>query len=262
MSADLTPVCSGACTLTLVLALLAGCARSAPVVAQESPPSASEAEAPAPPPEQPVSRFRKWIPSDIPIDQGPPDPEDAFVEVQQQDGERYGVRISLQVSRGGQPFREVPLGTPICDDDHVAFGFEPSAAGHVYVINHGTSGRWAQIFPHHGWEHSGFTAQQSLRLPTDVVSGFGVDGPAGDEHVLLVISPVPISHASTALLERLMVEAPGVLVYEPAPGASVPRVRDLTPSRVAPVQTVYAVGQGEQILGFSLEHAESCGVLP
>ena len=150
------------------------------------------------------SQFRFFIPSDVEIREEQPSSEVAFTQAsQQQDGD-FGVRIELELSREGAAFRAVPLATPICNGDSVAFRFTPSAGGFAPVVNHGPSGAWTRLWPARPGEDASFGPNKPVRLPDQPGAGFPVSGPPGGEHVMVFFSPGPFSSEMRKLQDRLM----------------------------------------------------------
>ena len=208
------------------------------------------------------AQFRFFIPSDIPIQEEEPAAEAAFTQAVSGQSGDFGVKIELEVSREGAPFRVVALGTPICNGDHVAFRFTPSAQGYAAVVNHGTSGTWSRIWPARDWEDPSFGPQRPVRIPAQEGAGFPLSGPAGDEYVMIFFSPGPFSEELKTLQEQVMgwggpsATTPTTPAQADTRATTVTLMRDLGTSQMA-----YAVGQGEQTVAFALNHQETCGEL-
>ncbi len=211
-----------------------------------------------------TSQFRFVIPSDIPIQEEKPAAPEAFAQASSRQSEDFGVKIEFELSRGGSAFQVVPLGTPICNGDFVAFRFTPSGAGFASIVNHGTSGSWSRIWPARDYEDPSFGPDKPVRLPAQAGSGFPVSGPAGGEHVMIFFSPGPFSSELQQLQDRLLgseeAGAGGVDAHITGGGTralQITHLRDLGSSQAA-----HVVGQGEQTVAFTLDHRERCGELP
>jgi hypothetical protein len=208
-----------------------------------------------------AATFRMLIPQDVPVKEAASTPEAAYAAAPGSGA--FGVKIELEVSRAGSAFRAVPLSTPVCNGDFVAFRFTPSAGGFATVVNHGTSGKWSTIWPAREWEDPSFGPKRPVRLPSDEGAGFPLSGPAGEEYVMIFFSPTPFSAELKKLHERLIgLEEPPQAVAAAQTGGGtravqVTLLRDLGAARAA-----YAVGQGEQTVAFALDHREVCGELP
>lgn len=210
-----------------------------------------------------AAALRGLVPQDVPIREEKSAPEAAFTEAASGRSGAFGVKIELEVSRAGSPFRAVPLGTPVCNGDHVAFRFTPSAAGFATVVNHGTSGAWSTIWPARDWEDPSFGPRRPARLPAQEGAGFPLSGPAGEEYVMIFFSPSPFSAELKKLHERMIgVEEPAVAVASAQTGGGTRAVQVTLMRDLGTAQAVYAVGQGEQTVAFELNHAKTCGELP
>jgi len=202
-----------------------------------------------------TSSFRFLVPAYATVEAQAPVTPVAFEDASRRQGTDFGVKIELEVSRSGAPFRTVPLTTPICNGDHIAFRFTPTAAGYASIVNRGTSGTWSQIWPSRSWEDNSFGPDRPVRLPTQEGSGFPVSGPSGKEHIMLFFSPGAFSTELKQLMASVLGgETPSVAA------ANAPRIglmRDLDAA-----EAVHVVGQGEQTVAFSLEHRDHCPALP
>ena len=209
-----------------------------------------------------TSQFRFFIPSDVPIREEAPAAEEAFTQAASGQSGDFGVKIELEVSRGGSAFRSVPLGTPICNGDSVAFRFTPSALGYAAVVNHGTSGRWSTIWPARDWEDPSFGPQRPARIPAAEGAGFPLSGPAGDEFVMIFFSPGPFSAELKKLQDRVLgTEEPAAAVADATTGGGTRAVQVTLMRDLGSAQAAYAVGQGEQTVAFALDHRLECGAL-
>lgn len=209
--------------------------------------------------------FRHLIPVDVPIREEKPATEAAFTQATQAvDGDGFGVKLELQISRGNKAFRRVPLATPICDGDSVAFTFTPTGAGYVQVFNHGTSGKpWSLIYPVRDTEPRSFSPAQPVRLPADPLRGFPVSGPGGTEYVMVAISPKPFTGEQQRFGDRVQGREEAGQALAPAEAGTATRAVQVTFMRdLGAAEAVYVVGQGEQNIALELDHRVTCGELP
>ena len=216
-------------------------------------PPGPTAAAPPPAP-QTCGSFRDFLPDDMPCTSITPASQGAFEESRGDD--RFGIAIEMAVLRNTPTFRPVPLSTPVCSGDSVAFELTPSEPGYIHVLNHGTSGRWTHIFPGPG-EDGAFSPDAVARLPSRSDDGFPVTGPAGEEHLMFFVSPGPFSKGLIEQMERVTGLAPPPTGDGGGTRAIVLQTRDLGRATEA-----YVVGHGEQVVAFPLIHHEVCGPLP
>ncbi|MEP7367307.1 MAG: DUF4384 domain-containing protein [Acidobacteriota bacterium] len=87
----------------------------------------------------------------------------------------------------------VEPGTVMKQGEHVRFRFKANFAGYVYVVNHGTSGVRALLFPNAdaGMDNTVQPAKE-YRVPSTQAS-FRIDGPAGHDQMFWIISATPLS---------------------------------------------------------------------
>lgn len=206
--------------------------------------------------------FRFFVPSDVTVREESPAPQEAFAQASSQGD--FGVKIELELIRSGVSYGVVPLSTPICNGDFIAFRFTPSAAGYATVVNHGTSGAWSRIWPAQKGEDSSFGPQQAARLPGQESPGFPVSGPPGGDHVMIFFSPTPFSAELKKLQDRLVrqEEAAAGAVARAETGGGTRAVQITHLSDLGVASAVYVVGQGEQTVAFTLDHRASCPELP
>ena len=206
-----------------------------------------------------VAEFRFFIPSDIDIQEQAPAEAAAFTKAADGPGGDFGVKIEIELSRGGAPFTRVPLSTPICNGDFLAFRFTPSEPGFVHVVNHGSSGGWSRIYPSQDWEPNAFGPEQPVRLPTHDGSGFPVSGPPGGEHVMIFFSPGPFSADLQQLEDRVLGREEGAIAVADAVTGGGTRAIQVTYLRaLGTAQVAHVVGQGEQTVAFTLDHRATC----
>ena len=209
-----------------------------------------------------TAQFRFFIPSDVPIQEESSSSQEAYTKAAEGTSGDFGVKIELLVSRDGGAFQAVPLATPVCNGDHVAFRFTPSAAGYATVVNHGTSGRWSRIWPARAGADPSFGPQQPVRLPAAAGAGFPLSGPPGDEYIMIFFSPGPFSGELEKLQDRVLaLEEPSAAVADAITGGGTRAVQVTLMRDLGTAEAAYAVGQGEQTVAFALDHQASCGEL-
>src|SRR5688572_10000761 len=76
--------------------------------------------------------------------------------------------------------------------DHVRFRFRTNFDGYLYVMNQGTSGDYAQLFPRADTgEQNRIEAGKEYFVPSKGGS-FRIQGPAGHDIVYWLVSPIPL----------------------------------------------------------------------
>lgn len=107
--------------------------------------------------------------------------------------------VTLDRQEGEQWLAAEP-GRVMKKGEHVRFRFKANFAGYVYVVNHGTSGVRALLFPHAdaGMDNTVQPARE-YRVPSTQAS-FRIDGPAGHDQVFWIISPTPMSESEALAL--------------------------------------------------------------
>jgi len=221
--------------------------------------AAIAATTPTPPPG--TGGLRGFFPSDAPVQEAAPATEASFKSA----GEKgdFGVRIEMEVSRGGQPFRTVPLSTPICNGDHVALHFTPSSAGYIHILNHGSSGTWNLIYPapDRAWEDYAFAPDQPARFPALEGWGFPVEGKAAPEAMAVFLSGQPFSAELQAFEDRLSGKEGAGALASAVTGGGTRQVQVTVMRELGTAQAALVVGRGEQVIAFELDHRETCGGL-
>lgn len=107
--------------------------------------------------------------------------------------------VTLDRMEGGKWLPAEP-GRVMKQGEHVRFRFKANFAGYVYVVNHGTSGVRALLFPNAdaGMDNT-VQAAKEYRVPSTMAS-FRIDGPAGHDQVFWIISPTPLSESEALTL--------------------------------------------------------------
>lgn len=211
--------------------------------------------------EQPA-QYRFIVPQGVPVVEVQPATEGAWLGAGKDVGGNFGVRIELEVSRRGGPFRTVPLSTPVCNDDFVALTVTPSEGGFIHIMNFGTSGRWNRVFPSDGMPND-FRPDRPARFPPQAGYGFPITGAAGTESLMLFLSSGPFSKELAQLEDRLAgregaaASVPAEVTGGGSRAVSVGVLRD-----VGLAMAAYYVGGQEQTLVIELDHQASCGDLP
>lgn len=120
----------------------------------------------------PEARTRQFIPETI-IDE---DPQPDKTACQRDRSTDACFHFTMEISRNSADFQEVPLGTPLCEGDLVAFRFSSSEDILIAIDNFGTSGAVNRLYPFEG-ENMPLMRNRETRYPAE--SGFGVDGKLG-----------------------------------------------------------------------------------
>jgi hypothetical protein len=114
----------------------------------------------------------------------------ALAQTQAKLNRRYD--LILEKKDGNTP-RTVDPAHIFNDGDLIRFRLRPGVNGYLYVLNHGSSGKYEQLFP-----RAGSTQDREVRSARDYVipdsdSGwFRIQGPAGYETVYFLISPMDL----------------------------------------------------------------------
>lgn len=130
------------------------------------------------------------------------------------------VELTLERKKGNGSERIEP-NLVLQQGDLVRFRVTTNFSGYLYVLNLGTSGRYTLLFPkpESGMENA-IVAGREYVIPATSAGWYRVEGPAGQEQVYWVVSPVRLEAES----------APVVKVPEQAEGARdgkiVPRCDD------------------------------------
>jgi hypothetical protein len=90
----------------------------------------------------------------------------------------------------------VDPGLVLAQDDRIRFRFHTNFEGYLYVMNHGTSGKYDQLFPgEETGQENHIGAGQDYLVPA-TQSAFRIAGPAGHEIVYWLVSPVKLAGSS------------------------------------------------------------------
>jgi hypothetical protein len=102
------------------------------------------------------------------------------------------LRYSI-LQKQGDRYLEVDPQTEFHTDDRVRVRVEANDTGYLYIVMQGSSGQWAVLFPNpdiNGGNNK-VEAGHSYTIPPDKDPAFRFDGPAGVEHVSLILSRTP-----------------------------------------------------------------------
>lgn len=179
-----------------------------------------------------------------------------FVEAQASGA--FGVQVRLAVSRGGRPFRFVPLATEVCNGDGLALEVMPSQQGHIFVVTQGTSGAWSKLYPADGLIPAPFAPGAPVRLPDKARNGFPISGDTGMEYITVFASQQPFTKALQQDLERLA----GVLAPSRRPAQLTGRAQRAF-LLLAPTNARSATVLGDELrVVVPIPHVSECGPLP
>ncbi len=102
-------------------------------------------------------------------------------------------RIRLTVEREqGSAWKEVNPALVLNAGDHVRFRVSANFAGYLYVMNHGTTGTYELLFPRSDTgSDNRIEASKDYIVPASQ-GWFKVSGPAGQDVIYLLVSPVEL----------------------------------------------------------------------
>lgn len=125
------------------------------------------------------------------------------------------VEITLERREAGA-WKISDPGHVFANGDQVRFRFKSNTAGYLYVINEGTSGETATLFPsaETGTDNK-IEAGRDYYIPGNQ-GAFKLTGPAGYDTVYWIVSPVRLGHETPQYKP---------LPPPPAPGAAPPNLR-------------------------------------
>lgn len=82
------------------------------------------------------------------------------------------------------------------DGDLIRFRLRPGVNGYLYVLNHGSSGKYEQLFPRVGQSESREVRMgRDYVIPDSDAGWFRIQGPAGYETVYFLISPLDLGRS-------------------------------------------------------------------
>lgn len=163
-----------------------------------------------------------------------------------------GLGLRLLVSRGGGPWRRVPLDTPVCSGDAVRFEFEPKSTGPLTVFNDAPDGSLHQLYPHVGASGS-VVAGTVVRLPE--TGTYWVVGAPGAEILRFYVGAAPETVAAATATPETDNARP------PALAALTFRSLDVRSLAFVP-ETTWLVAAGPLAVTTALDHGVACGRLP
>ncbi len=84
-------------------------------------------------------------------------------------------------------------------DDKIRFRLRSAINGYLYVMNRGSSGNWSQLFPRNELTQSRkVSSGHEYVIPATGAGWFQVAGPAGDDEVYFLISPIDLGKSLPA----------------------------------------------------------------
>jgi hypothetical protein len=140
---------------------------------------------------------------------------------------RLGLRCSLLLRDVDGAYDEVPPGSVFHSGDHIRLSLLANEPGYLYVIEQGSTGAWAPIFPgpKSAPGANRIAAGQAQMVPGGT-QAFAFDQNPGDENLFVILSRTPIAdidrvidnmkgnHAAPAPAEAPAVNAPTTLIAE------------------------------------------------
>jgi hypothetical protein len=107
---------------------------------------------------------------------------------------RLGLRCSVMLRDAGNEYTEVTPGTVFHSGDHIRLSFLANEPGYFYVIQQGSTGAWAPIFPPQSAppDANKVLAGQLQVVPSGT-RAFAFDQHPGDEKLYVILSRTPIA---------------------------------------------------------------------
>jgi hypothetical protein len=105
-------------------------------------------------------------------------------------GGGVALRCEVELTRGSEAPRMVPPGTVFRSGDRIRLLMVPARDTHLYVINKGSDGQMAMLFPNQWNTASRVAGQQQAAIPAQ--GYFQFDHQVGTEQLALVFSAQPI----------------------------------------------------------------------
>jgi Domain of unknown function (DUF4384) len=127
-------------------------------------------------------------------------------------------RLDITLERQeGRKWIVVPPGLVFQKNDEIRFRVRPNFDGYLYVMNYGTSGQYAMLFPR---EETGL--QNQIKAGAEYIvpatkTAFRIDGPPGHDIVYWIVSPLSLG------------DKPGYLPLPPPPSKEIQPLKHLTP---------------------------------
>lgn len=122
-------------------------------------------------------------------------------------------RMEIKLQRmDGDTWKSVDPGLVFAQNDRVRFRFQTNFDGYLYVMNRSTSGKYEQLFPREETgQNNRITAGNDYTVPATHTL-FRIGGPAGQEIIYWLVSPVALN-------------ADGAAEYTPLPPPPAPDKR-------------------------------------
>ena len=129
-------------------------------------------------------------------------------------------RMEIKLQRmDGDTWKSVDPGLVFAQNDRVRFRFQTNFDGYLYVMNRSTSGKYEQLFPREETgQNNRIVAGNDYTVPATKTL-FRIGGPAGQEIIYWMVTPVALSGNGT--------EAYTPLPPPPAPDKHLPK--NMTP---------------------------------
>lgn len=114
-------------------------------------------------------------------------------------GDRIGLRYTLLQRDPSGKYVEVLPSTVFHSGDRVKISIMPNHSGYLYLIQQGSSGSWAPIFPDQGAQQGSNYVESGkvYEVPSD--GAFELNQQAGKEHLFILLSVNPINDLDGAI---------------------------------------------------------------
>lgn len=160
-------------------------------------------------------------------------------------GQSQRIEVTVE-QRIGSGWKAVNPGHVFSDGDQVRFKVKTNFPGHLYVMNMGTSGTYTMLYPREdtGLENR-VEAGKELTVPAGPQGSFRITGPAGQDVVYWVVSPVQLP--GPALIKQAPAPTPAYVPLPPPP----PRTERVPETMTPRCDDAYLRARGECVDGGS-----------
>lgn len=111
----------------------------------------------------------------------------------------------------GEAWKPVAPGLVLESGSRVRFQFRTNFTGFVYVVNHGSSGDRAMLFPSPDAGMNNHVRAETAYMVPATEAAFRVSGPEGHDVVYWILSPKALGEAEAIALAREAAPAPKLL---------------------------------------------------
>ena len=112
-----------------------------------------------------------------------------------------GLRYSVLQRRPDGTFEEVSPGSAFHAGDRIRLRLMSNQAGYLYIIEHGSSGKWRPLYPPAGEAEKQLKAGQEYLVPGGQNEYFEFNGDPGQEKLFVLLSRVPETNLDQTIAE-------------------------------------------------------------